>query len=94
MLIYLSVCIEDFDPLGGHKQIDLSSGRRLPVGALSSRRETTRREMNKGSNRLMTSRAKQSRAELTVVKRQQIYQQQITLMKAKHQYIIQSAREN
>lgn len=44
-LLYLSVCIEDFDPLCGHEQIDLSSGRSLSVGALHSRRETSRKEV-------------------------------------------------
>lgn len=52
-LLYLSVCIEDFDPLRGHEQINLSSGNSLPVGALRSRRDTTRREVNRRSNRLM-----------------------------------------
>lgn len=33
---YLSVCIEDFDPLRGHEEVDLSRGRSLPVGALRS----------------------------------------------------------
>lgn len=35
---YLSVCIEDFDPLRGHEQVDLSSGRSVPVRALHGKR--------------------------------------------------------
>lgn len=36
--LYLSVCIEDFDPLRGHEQVDLSSGRSVPVRALHGKR--------------------------------------------------------
>ncbi len=56
MHINLSVCIEDFDPLGGHEQINLSSGRSLPVGALHGRRGTTSGEVNRRSNRSTNSR--------------------------------------
>lgn len=55
IILYLSVCIEDFDPLCGHEQINLSSGRSLAVGALHSRREATRKEVNRRSNRLINS---------------------------------------
>lgn len=47
--LYLGVCIEDFDPLRGHKQIDLSSRRSFPVRALRSRRETTRKEQREAT---------------------------------------------
>jgi len=39
LFLYLCIRIEDFDPLRGHEQVNLSSRRSLAVGALHSRRK-------------------------------------------------------
>lgn len=49
--LYLSVCIEDFDPLRGHEQINLSCGRSLTVGALHNK---THPKVNRRSHRLQS----------------------------------------
>lgn len=53
IISYLSVCIEDFDPLCGHEQIDLSRGRSLAVGALHSRRENNKKQRRERRKQLV-----------------------------------------
>ena len=51
----LSVCIEDFDPLSGHEQINFSCGSSVPVRTLHRQEETSRKEVSSRCGRLINS---------------------------------------
>lgn len=53
---YLSVCIEDLDPLHRHKEINFSSGGSFSVRALCSRTATNRSDRSNKSMNLVTQR--------------------------------------